>query len=263
MSFPTTLPSYTVTAGTESANSAGGGTGLSPLLNAFETDIMALGVKLGTGSSTAAANQLLVGTGAGTSAWQGLTSAQLASIVSDETGSGALVFGNSPTIVTPTIASFTNANHNHTNSAGGGQLTGSTALVNSSVTADKLSTGVSTATVATSQTTASTTMTDLATVGPSVTVTIGANGLALVIMTCGISNSASNATRVGYAVSGNSTVAASDSTALVATGTNTIAPSVVFLATGLTAGSNTFTLKYDVSGGTGTFSGRVITVLPL
>ena len=51
------------------------------------------------------------------------TSAQLATAVSDETGSGALVFGTSPTIVTPTIASFTNATHNHTNAAGGGQLT--------------------------------------------------------------------------------------------------------------------------------------------
>ena len=51
------------------------------------------------------------------------TSAQLASVISDETGSGALVFGTSPTIITPTIASFTNATHNHTNNAGGGTLT--------------------------------------------------------------------------------------------------------------------------------------------
>lgn len=51
------------------------------------------------------------------------TSAQLASLLSDETGSGLAVFGTSPTIVTPTIASFVNANHNHQDSAGGGQLT--------------------------------------------------------------------------------------------------------------------------------------------
>lgn len=125
MSFPTTLPSYTITAGSETANGAAGGTGLSGLLNAFETDVTALGTKMGTGASTPAANQVLIGTGAGTSAWQGLTSAQLASIVSDETGSGALVFGNSPTIVTPTIASFTNATHSHTNAAGGGTLAAS------------------------------------------------------------------------------------------------------------------------------------------
>jgi hypothetical protein len=51
------------------------------------------------------------------------TSAQLASVISDETGTGSLVFGTNPTIVTPTIASFTNATHNHTNAAGGGTLT--------------------------------------------------------------------------------------------------------------------------------------------
>jgi len=51
------------------------------------------------------------------------TSAQLAGVISDETGSGLLVFGTSPTIVTPTIASFANANHSHLNSAGGGTIT--------------------------------------------------------------------------------------------------------------------------------------------
>ena len=53
-----------------------------------------------------------------------MTSAQLAAKVSDETGSGALVFGTSPTIVTPTIASFANAVHDHEDAAGGGLLPG-------------------------------------------------------------------------------------------------------------------------------------------
>lgn len=40
------------------------------------------------------------------------------------TGSGTtIVFNNSPTIVTPTIASFVNANHSHADAAGGGTLT--------------------------------------------------------------------------------------------------------------------------------------------
>ncbi len=38
------------------------------------------------------------------------------------TGSSNLVFSGSPTIVTPTIASFVNATHNHQNAAGGGTL---------------------------------------------------------------------------------------------------------------------------------------------
>jgi len=56
------------------------------------------------------------------------TSAQLAGVISDETGSGLLVFGTSPTIVTPTIASFTNATHNHEDAAGGGTLLSTAAL---------------------------------------------------------------------------------------------------------------------------------------
>lgn len=51
-------------------------------------------------------------------------SSELAAIMDDETGSGALVFGTSPTIVTPTIASFANANHSHQDAAGGGTLSG-------------------------------------------------------------------------------------------------------------------------------------------
>lgn len=49
-------------------------------------------------------------------------SAGIAGAISDETGTGSIVFGNSPTIVTPTIASFANAAHGHTNAAGGGTL---------------------------------------------------------------------------------------------------------------------------------------------
>ncbi len=56
------------------------------------------------------------------------TSAQLAGVISDETGSGLLVFGTSPTIVTPTIASFVNATHGHTAASSGGQLLSTTAL---------------------------------------------------------------------------------------------------------------------------------------
>lgn len=102
--FPGILPSFTITSGTETANGAAGGEGLSALLNSFENEIVALATKFGTGASTPASNKILVGTGAGTSAWQGLTSAQLAAIVSDETGTGVLVFGTSPTLTTPNIS---------------------------------------------------------------------------------------------------------------------------------------------------------------
>lgn len=68
-----------------------------------------------------------------------VNSAGLAAALSDETGTGLAVFGTSPTIVTPTIASFANANHNHTISAGGGQLTD--AALSSQVTVPKGGTG--------------------------------------------------------------------------------------------------------------------------
>jgi len=49
--------------------------------------------------------------------------------VTAKTGTGTtVVFGTSPTIVTPVIASFTTAQHNHANAAGGGQLLSTTAL---------------------------------------------------------------------------------------------------------------------------------------
>lgn len=55
------------------------------------------------------------------------------------TGAGNLVLSSSPTIVTPTIASFANAAHNHTSMAGGGQITD--AAFSSAVTVAKGGTG--------------------------------------------------------------------------------------------------------------------------
>lgn len=51
------------------------------------------------------------------------TSAELRSLITDETGSGgAAVFATSPTLTTPTIGDFTNANHAHTGATSGGTL---------------------------------------------------------------------------------------------------------------------------------------------
>lgn len=61
----------------------------------------------------------------------------IASIAGTPTGTGNLVLETSPTIVTPTIASFTNAQHDHVDAAGGGQL-GTTALVDDAVTLAKI-----------------------------------------------------------------------------------------------------------------------------
>jgi hypothetical protein len=61
-------------------------------------------------------------TGSGLNQFASTTSAQLFGIISNETGSGLVIGNDTPTILTPIIASFTNATHGHTNAAGGGQL---------------------------------------------------------------------------------------------------------------------------------------------
>ena len=127
------------------------------------------------------------------------------------------------------------------------------------------SSGVASATLGTNQTTTSTSYTDLATVGPSVTLTTGTK--ALVIISTYIQNAVSNRdTYASWEVSGASTVAAADSWGMLvwanASGIQ-ISASRVHLITGLTPGSNTFTMKYRVSAGTGAFSQRHITVLDM
>lgn len=124
---------------------------------------------------------------------------------------------------------------------------------------------LSTATTSAAQTTGSTSYTDLTTAGPAVTVTTGVS--ALVVVSCTMSNNTAGANAyMGYEVSGASTVSASDDTALQTASDPASAAlhaSSVSKATGLTAGSNTFTAKYKVTSGTGTFSRRNIIVLGL
>jgi hypothetical protein len=120
------------------------------------------------------------------------------------------------------------------------------------------------ASVTTVETTTSTSYTNLATVGPQVTVTTGTS--ALVGFHCRQSNSTlSSNVWTTYAVSGATTVAASDNFALSfdsPVANSTVYHGTSFRVTGLTAGSNTFTLQYRVSAGTGTFHVRNLWVLP-
>lgn len=124
---------------------------------------------------------------------------------------------------------------------------------------------ITAASIATSETTTSSSFTDLATTGPAVTVTTGTQ--ALVIVTCQVNNSTTNFSVAGYAVSGASTVAADDDRSLVQDSTagnfEDVRASAVNYQSGLTAGSNTFTMKYRVGGGTGAFQRRHLIVIPL
>lgn len=123
----------------------------------------------------------------------------------------------------------------------------------------------SSATILTSETTSSTSYVDLATPGPAITVQTGT--IAIVAFSASCSNSGANqAELVSVAVSGASTVAASDNWSLVIDGLpagQSLRSGVTHVFTGLTAGSNTFTMKYRVGTPTGTFLQRELSVIPL
>lgn len=118
--------------------------------------------------------------------------------------------------------------------------------------------------IETSETTTSTTYTDLATPGPSVTMTTGAK--ALVFINASVDNDTANEVSfASFAVSGDTTSAAIDGRAVfqeMVAGNNNIRAGVTNLIA-LTPGSNTFTMQYRVSGGTGMFVRRRIQVLGL
>lgn len=119
-------------------------------------------------------------------------------------------------------------------------------------------------TILDSETTTSTSYTDLATVGPTVTVETGP--LALVIWGAQMSNSTADlSTRVSVGVTGVSTIAESDVRALSfdpSSAGGIFQGSHAVFYDDLTPGSNTFTLKYRVAGGTGTYLRRRLIVLP-
>ena len=117
--------------------------------------------------------------------------------------------------------------------------------------------------IASSQTTTSTTYTDLATAGPAVTITTGTK--ALVIMSgFAYSSVGGYNSFAGFAVSGATTIAATDAYALADGSTVGGAASRATRLTTLTAGSNTFTMKYrQTISGTATFINREIIVIDL
>jgi hypothetical protein len=120
--------------------------------------------------------------------------------------------------------------------------------------------------VTTSESTASTTYTDLATTSDEVAVNIGTRGLALV---CLYYNTLSTANQLGlmsFAASGANTIAASDTAAI---GSNTTAnenfyAGAPFVLTGLTPGLTVFKAKYrSVAAGSVAFANRRVGVVAL
>jgi hypothetical protein len=122
--------------------------------------------------------------------------------------------------------------------------------------------GQSTSITGVTETTTSTTYTDLATFGPQITVDTG--GAAVVILSGSIQNSGTGSVRMAYDISGATTLAAADNRGVGhfgAGGVGVIVGNMIY-HDALTAGSNTFTCKYRVSASTGTFESRRLQVIP-
>lgn len=140
VNFPASLDN-----GTSLPNPTGANTQNNPdhagLHSTENAAIIAAETKLGTGATVPAANQLLVGTGAGTSAWQGLTSAQLAAILSDETGTGSAVFANTPVLITPKVDTINENTGGNGVTVGGVNLKSGAISTSSSVPAAAIQAG--------------------------------------------------------------------------------------------------------------------------
>ena len=117
--------------------------------------------------------------------------------------------------------------------------------------------------ISTQETTTSTSYTDLATTGPTVTATTSAS--AIVATYCNMFHSAGLASWMSYDISGATTAASDDNRAiqLQSTGGQRMG-GTFFHSAILNPGTNTFTAKYRVStSGTGTFSVRRLMVIPM
>lgn len=115
-----------------------------------------------------------------------------------------------------------------------------------------------------SSTTTSTSYGNLAD-GLTTAVSVATGNRALVSIYSNLSNSPGahpNRSWVGFEVSGATTIAAVDTMSLDHSSSAGMRWGASFLLTGLTAGTNTFTLRYRVTSGTGSFSVRRIAVIP-
>jgi len=118
--------------------------------------------------------------------------------------------------------------------------------------------------IATAETTSETSYTDLNTLGPSVTCVTGTK--AIYIMSARMSHDEGGSLRASIEISGASSIEAGDARELtVHIGHNhQNKVGTTYFETGLTPGTNTFTMKYRVQDeGTGTFAERHLIVIAL
>lgn len=105
------VSALTLGSGGATALAASGSTGTGNIVFAtsptFVTPVLGAATATSINGSTIPSSSTLATTGSNLSAFANTTSAQLAGIMTDETGTGALVFANSPTFVTPVLGAAT------------------------------------------------------------------------------------------------------------------------------------------------------------
>lgn len=110
----------------------------------------------------------------------------------------------------------------------------------------------------TAGTTASTSYTTTLTSGTTTSVTLVTGTTAMISIGSVLTNSGANQSTMSVSVSGAGTVAANDQWSIMLIGTGVLGRTTII--TGLTAGTNTFTLSHKVTAGTGTFEYRNLIV---
>lgn len=122
-----------------------------------------------------------------------------------------------------------------------------------------------TASIATTESTTSTSFADLTTPGPSLLGQTTGTKVLVMVHTRMANQTAGGITRCGWAVSGAGSVAASDELAIAfesSAANDNIWCSGAWVYTGFSAGSNAIAMKYKVDAGTGVFSDRRLSIVP-
>lgn len=124
--------------------------------------------------------------------------------------------------------------------------------------------GIAVESIATSEATSSTSYTNLATIGPAVTVDVTTSGSLLVVVFCESQQPSGDTHYISPALSGANTLAAADSNAAYQISTAWVTIGRLVVITGLTAGSTTVTAKYRTGAGlSNDFRNRSIAAIPL
>jgi hypothetical protein len=118
--------------------------------------------------------------------------------------------------------------------------------------------------VPTDEGTTSTAYADLVTIGPEVTVTVGASGRVLLVLGALARNSlAAGTSHMSFSAAGPTAVAAGDGFAIVSEGTTEQGEAYAGVVEALSPGSYTFRGLYRAGSGTASFRQRRISVIPL